>query len=391
MRARHLVAIVIVIASLTLAAAGGWPRIFGSPGSVATDLRQDVSGDVWVAGRIQDAASSGELWVARLGSQGEVRWQRRLAAAGYQLSPRLAVAGDGAWVAAEVLRPQVAVASGGSLPASAAFVRRLDRDGKEVRRADLRAGRTNQPQALLGQADNGVLIAGETSRGDDPQSRGWLVRLEADGRVRWERVLPEVWWLAALDPLPDGRVLALGTAPGAGDEGRPWLGILTADGRVETSRTLDVVGVNAQAVLATADDFWVAGQQVPPPSPQAADDLGVVRRAWLVRVPRKGGAIRDVSLFGMRDAHALVMGGPGLIFVGGEGSGGLDPSAQEEPWVTIVDMAGGFVTRGRVEGTGWGELRALAATPDRVLGAGALTGRGAWVGHTLPAPMPARK
>lgn len=362
--------------SAARAAGNCWIRHLGTPGSLISDLAVDRTG-IWAAGRLGEGDDSPGLWTGLLDRKGRLIWQLRLPPRGYELYPRLAPSPKGHWIVAGTYLPLVPAPDGGSLTASQVWLGEVSREGKLIRSLQLAPHRVTTIQAVYGLGDGGILLAGLVERGTDLYSQGWLARLDARGRLMWERLLPQVSWLVALEEMEPGRWLLAGQVHGEqeGDQ-RPWLASVDAQGRIQPSPQPAIPGLNLYAALPAPDAWWLAGEWSPPRA-----------GARLIRVDRISGHIREYPVQGY-SVLRLLSRTPEALLAGGDGLGEAPPDAREgnPGWVARrqgpVKNGEGPPTDQRVAGLPQGELRAWAWLPTRagLVGAGADPFRGAWVG-----------
>lgn len=373
--------LVLVFSPAVRADEGCWTRRFGAPGSVITDLAVDKAG-LWAAGRVTDGEASPGLWTGLLDQKGRLIWQLRLPPRGHQLYPRLAPSRLGHWIVAGTYRPLVPAPGGGSLTASQIWLGEVSRAGKLVRSLQLAPHRVTTIQAVSGLGDGGILLAGLVERGTDLYSQGWVARLDARGRLMWERLLPQVSWLVALEEMEPGRWLLAGQVHGEqeGDQ-RPWLATVDAQGRIQPPPQPAIPGLTLYAALPAPDAWWLAGEWSPPRS-----------GARLIRVDRTGGKLREYPVPGFSVLRLLARM-PHALLAGGDGLGEAPPDVREgnPGWVALAqrpfqglhaEETAPMVQR--VAGLPQGELRAWAWFPTRsgqtLVGAGADPYRGAWIG-----------
>lgn len=296
--------------------APAWIRFFGGPGSAVTDVVTGPEG-VWVTGRITDDGTRPALWVALLDGGGRVRWQQRLPARGYQLHPKLVPGRKTVRVIAGVPSPSTPAPDGGSLTASGLWIGTLTREGRLAAQHVLAPHRVTVVQAVSPTGEGGVLLAGLAETGTDTSGKGWLARLDADGNLAWEHLLPQVSWLSSLSNAGSGEWLIAGTYHEKGDEPRPWLAVVDGKGRIGRSWKPRIRDFSLSGALAVSDALWLAGE-------------GDASRggARLFRVERSDGGVREYPVTGF-SVLRLVSAGPGGILAGGDGIGEKPPDDPE--------------------------------------------------------------
>jgi hypothetical protein len=371
-----------------------WMQFFGKPDSVITDMATDNNG-LWVAGRLTEGDDSPGLWAALLDRKGRVKWQLTLPPKGYQLYPRLAAAPDGYWIVAETFRPSVPAPEGGSLASSQIWLGQVSKEGKLIKTMTIAPYRSNTIQAVSGLRDGGLLLAGMVETGTELHSQGWLARLDAKGKPVWQRVLPQVTWLVALESMEREQWLLAGQISGKdGDEQNPWLAIVNGQGRLQQSWQPEIRGLTLYAVLPTPDAWWLAGEWSPPQS-----------GARLVRVERHNGKTMEYPAQGFSILRLLTQHPQGLM-AGGDGLAEASPDTQMSSpgWISLPHISAKDagapepLTMARhLPHIHHGELRAwvwlFEPMPHRhpnykLIGAGSDAARGAWIGCLMTATMP---
>ena len=367
--------------------AEGWALTYGGPGGAGTAIMAERDGTLWVAGTQPGANYAKQIWFARTGWDGKVLLERSITKSGVYGSVEIAPAKDGIWIATELLGGQLTVTRGGSLPASKTWLARFNQNGTLTVERVIDGFRVVQPRAITALSDGGLLIAGHAMAGDDQEAKGWLSRLNSEGRTVWSKLVPEAWWLNAMTPLQNGHFLVAGTSSAADKLARPWVAEVDANGKFYKMRRLDFVGAEAWAVWASDGVIWLGGRQVPPACKQCADDQAANENAWLARINRNGDVL-NISLHGMLYVRALAPTGGGNIAVAGASNwllGGLN--AEASPVVAIVLQEGALLSMNPVPGLPAGEVYGLIHTPEGGLAAtGQSNHGGAWVGRNLPVP-----
>ncbi len=378
--------------------AASWTRYFGGPGSVVTDVVSDRHG-IWVAGLITEDGTRPDLWIALLDGSGKVRWQQRLPARGYQLFPKLVPGRETVRVIAGTPSPSVPAADGGSLTASRLWIGTVTPDGRLVGQHTLAPHRVTVVQAVSPMGDGGVLLAGLAESGADTTSKGWLARLDKDGNLAWQHLMPQVSWLSSLSKTGVDQWLIAGTAHENGDTQRSWLAVVDPAGHILHSWKPDIREFSLSSALATPDALWLAGE-------------GSTSRdgARLIRVDRTGEHIHEYPVTGFSVLRLIAVTPHGLL-AGGDGMGDRSPAGSESApgWLRLPQggqHSGSLQASAvspevrRLRHLPHGELRAWSFRPAApggfdqcvLTGAGTIPDRGSWVGCIGPvAGTPDRK
>jgi hypothetical protein len=109
------------------------------------------------------------------------------------------------------------------------------------------------PTALVAAPDGGLLAAGNGATADRDPAHVWLARIDAAGKLAWERTLngaPAAWRARAAVALPDGGFAVAGEAAAPAGRGAPHVWRLAGDGAVRWDR--DYGGLDGELVTGLA-------------------------------------------------------------------------------------------------------------------------------------------
>lgn len=365
-----------------------WTRYLGGPGSIITDLLSSRQG-IWATGRMTEDGSTPDLWIALFDENGQILWQLRLPAKGYQLYPRLAANQESVRVIAEILSPSVPVAGGGSLPASQVWVGTVTREGRFVGQRTFAPHRVTTVQAVAALPDGGVLLVGLAETGSDTSNKGWLARLDRDGQLAWQQLLPQVSWLTSLSEIDVDQWLIAGTAHEKEENSpRPWLAAVDRTGRILKSWEPEITDFSLNDALATPSHLWLAGE-----------GTMTQNSARLFLVDRQGTKVSDYPVAGLSVLRLLSISPNGPL-AGGDGIGDRQPTEQESApgWLHLpqermkdapnIQKSLKSLVIHRWHDVPFSEVHALSIYPAEqlrssqslLIGAGAHPDRGAWIG-----------
>jgi hypothetical protein len=245
----------------------GWIRAMDDRGGAAWGRRLEggrevhvravaaLGGDLVLAGELRaGTARAFTGWVARVAPDGEPRW--RLDALGTPGATGLS---------AVAVRGDGVIAAAG-VQRGKAWLVAVDGQGKLIWQRDVDG--LDEATALIAAGD-GVVVAGVTGRTTTSAGTSRIVALDAGGRARWsaeaaERGHGELYAIAALA----GGGIAVGQAPGEGGRDGAWLVRFGGDGAIRSSEVLPAAGPGkpidaARAVAAFPDGgFVVAGESL---------------------------------------------------------------------------------------------------------------------------------
>ncbi len=189
-----------------------WETTFDSEPVVAVSRLAD--GDVALVGAVRPEGKSPDLWVARLGSGGALRWEQTF---------------------------------GG-----------VEHDSANT---------------VVGTADNGLFVAGETLSEGAGGADAWLLRLDAKGALVWQQTYGGLATdrITAIDIFDNGTIAVTGTTQEPGtDNFDLWAGILDGKGRPVAMGSLGGNRDDRGLGLAAAGEgnFVVSGMVQPPDQDQ---------------------------------------------------------------------------------------------------------------------------
>ncbi len=280
---------------------------------VAAAIATAADGAGWLLAGRTTAEGEDRGWLLGADSEGATAWSLTVGPAGGSALAGLVATSDGALAAGHQTAEDestdawlVQVSSAGEIVSETLF-----------------GGEGDQRFGALAAAGDGV-----TAAGTDGAGRAWLVRLDADHTVVWERTFVEVDVTAPLAVLgvADGGNLLVGSVAGSEGDRHPWLVRTDIDGTVEWQRILaGVADETVFGVTAAGTGFAIAG------------DVG--GDAALIRVDSQGQLLWRRALGGQATdvARSVLPASNGLILVGetaSTGAGGTDG------WLVRLDAFG---------------------------------------------------
>jgi glucose/arabinose dehydrogenase len=207
-----------------------WQRTFGGPlDDGAYGVAVDGARAVVVGYTRTDGAGGYDVWAARLDlADGEAVWTRTLNRSAMDAATSVALAPDGGVLVA-------ASTAGGGFGRDDIWLIRLTGAGETEWTRTLGGDGADTPWSLAALADGGLVVAASTQSRGAGSADAWLLNLDRDGAVRWQRTYGgELWdWPGQVAVGPDGSLLMAGytTSLGAGYED-VWVLRLDAEGRL---------------------------------------------------------------------------------------------------------------------------------------------------------------
>ena len=207
-----------------------WQRTFGGPlDDGAYGVAVDGARAVVVGYTRSDGAVGYDVWAGRLDlADGDPVWTRTLNRSAMDAATSVALASDGGVLVA-------ASTAGGGFGRDDIWLIRLSAQGTTDWTRTLGGDGADTPWSLAALGDGGLVVAASTQSRGAGSADAWLLNLDRDGAVRWQRTYGgELWdWPGQVAVRPDGSLLMAGytTSLGAGYED-VWVLRLDADGRL---------------------------------------------------------------------------------------------------------------------------------------------------------------
>ena len=208
-------------------------------------------------------------------------------------------------------------------------------------------------------SDHGVILAGTTSSFGEGGSDMWVVRLDSAGEVEWENTYggPADDEARSIILAPDGGYVVAGSTQsfGAGGDGAVWVLKLDADGAIEWQKMLDH-GQGAGAAPAEGGGYAIAGGT----SQHGAGGSD----AWVVRLDETGSIVWQ-NTYGGSDSDTAYAIAPtsdsGFAVAGWTASFG---AGWADFWVLKLDGSGDVEWAKAYGGSEAEDARFITQTPD---------------------------
>ncbi len=347
----------------------------GTGDDYLTDVVELPDGLALAGGTESFGGGGADFWLMRLDSAGQVLWQRSYGGPADDSATALAVMDDGFLLAGST----VSYGAGGL----DVWVVRTDESGNVVWQYAYGGVGDEDAFAMRAAPDGGALVAGYTTSTGSGGQEAWLLRLNPDGSVKWQKnfggaegerlygvaagddgswyisgvmILPDVTqtlvarldddgnpvWVRSLgdglilssssiETAPDGMIL--GGSVSNGDDHDLWAALLDEDGRVIWQQAYGGGGDDyAEAIKPANDGGWyLLGE---------SESVGLGgREAWVLHLDPSGGILWQRSFGGEADDYAdLLLPQTDGVMVGGYtrsfGARELDA------WLLKLDAAG---------------------------------------------------
>lgn len=290
----------------------------------------------FIAAGVSDYHATGDadLHVARLDAAGNIMWERRFGGRDFDYAATVAQDAGGGFFVAGAVR---------ELKANRydILLLKLDASGKREWERIYGGSREDTPVAMLPLADGGLALAANTSSRGRGKSDVWLMRLDKNGGILWERTFggPQRDSVSAVAQTQNDGFILAGTTesfgPGVEKESydpsyrftsraRPanfYVIVLDKTGNLVWERTYGgaLIADNAVALTAAADGYALAGTAAWLPNGGSCD-LRPRNRIRLTHIDAAGNVIWD-NTYGADDrdetaAGVSAAGGGGYLVAG---------------------------------------------------------------------------
>jgi len=176
------------VLKLSVDGAVEWQRAFGGPGSdSAASIQQTSDGGYIVAG-YTDSSGAGlrDVWMLKLSGEGTVEWQKAYGGPGSDSAASIQQTGDGGYIVAGY------TGSFGAVKGDY-WVLKLNGDGSVAWEKTYGGGWNDLASSIQQTSDGGYIVAGTA----DSFPQVWVLKLNADGTVAWQKAYAELSYFYA--------------------------------------------------------------------------------------------------------------------------------------------------------------------------------------------------
>ncbi len=316
-----------------------WAHAFGGAGSETANDCVRTDGGYFLAGFTNSVGMGGlDLWVARLDERGRALWQVALGGRNTDEAHELVATSDGGCIVAGQTDSFGAGASDG-------WIIKLDAQGG-VEWQKTYGGAGFEGFSTIARSPRGYYVGGSLNMQQGDQDV-WVLEIDVSGEIIWQEMFEgnQFDQMASVASTPSGLVFVANSNSDLADRPanvpfhRPWLMALDPDGQVLWSRTYNLSGGDLwNHITPTRDGGYVAtGEAL-----AAAFFRGDF---WIVRLDATGNIIWDQRFgdnfgnlhadFGM-EVFETTDGG--FLAAGSTNTGG---AGSQDVWLIKVDSAGG--------------------------------------------------
>jgi hypothetical protein len=313
-----------------------WQKAYGGAGSeYMYSIQQTSDGGYIVAGETNSSgAGDSDAWLLKLNENGTVQWQKTYGGAGYDYFASVRQIGTEYFVAGMT----------SSFGAGDNDVWLLKINGDGIVTWQKTYGGTGYDYASLFQqtSDGGYIVAGGTQSFGATWMDFWLLKLDGDLNVQWQNRYggPLHDYLSSMKQVSDGGYILVGRTSSFGTNYTydGWILKLTGNGNIEWQKTY---GGAANDILIsveqTADGGYIAAGRT--------DSFGSgIGGAWLLKLDATGVITWQRAYGGTRDdsiSSVQQKGDGGYVAAGHTGSFG---TGETDIWLMTLDESGSTIS-----------------------------------------------
>jgi len=234
-----------------------WEKTYGdSADDEATALAELKSGGFIVSGA-KTVNGKADAWLIRLDPRGELLWEKNYGGKEFDKAESFVVTADGDFIVCGGTRSQGA----GLLDA---WIFRVDSTGNLLWEKTFGGEKFDRINSIITMPEGGFAVCGQTSSSGAGAVDFWLMRLDSQGQVLWDKVFGGAKndWANAIAQTSDGGFLLCGIteSQGAG-ESEAWVLRLDAEGNLLWDKPMGgAQHENTYAITATsAGEYVFAG------------------------------------------------------------------------------------------------------------------------------------
>jgi len=256
-----------------------WAKTFGGSGSdIAYSLQQTADGGFIVTGETSSfGVANSDIWLLKLDASGSLQWQKTYGGTLYERARSLQQISDGGFVLA-------GETSSFGINTDL-WILKLDSSGNVIWQNTYGSTGVDKAYAIQQTSNGGFIVAGETSSFSAAGSDFWVLKINSDGSVDWQKRYggngDDV--ARAIQRTSDDGFIVAGESTSLGTSDKDiWILKLDSTGGIEWQKSFgeDASEDSAYSVQQTADGgFIVAGETI-------TTGLG---DAWILKLDASGG------------------------------------------------------------------------------------------------------
>lgn len=335
---QSLLAVFCALLPATMVDAAQWAQLYGT--GRTSDVLPTPDGGFVAVGSWSIGTPDPDARIWKLNAEGDIVWQKILRHNGEDYLSSLQHANGDGYVAA-------GLTYSAQTRESDALVVSLDASGNVIWQRSYGGVGTEAARSVFPVANGGYIVAGYVSPGPSGEADAWVLRLDEDGQVLWQKSYGSALddWANSARPTPDGGYIVVGSTfwLDADFHRDAWVLKLDAEGEVLWQQSYGGPGEEQfSSVVPKSDGGAVVAGYTFSYGAGAQD-------AWVLRLDRTGNILWQKAYGGPgRDVANSIRSAPdgGYIVAGGFRVGGVagsDTGGNPNAWVLKLDIAGSIV------------------------------------------------
>ena len=228
---------VVFIFSSKMASASQWIKTYGdTDGEIANSIQQTSDGGYIVAGVTTSfGAGNGDVWVLKLDGSGNVQWQKTYGGTMYDYAHSIQQTSDGGYIVAGVT---YSFGVGGM----DVWVFKLDGNGNVQWQKTYGSTWDDRANSIQQTSDSGYIVAGYTYIYGSVGTYGWLLKLDGNGNVQWQKTYGSTMgdYANSIQQTTDGGYIVAGnTRFSGGTTSVAWVCKIDGSGNVVWEKAYD--------------------------------------------------------------------------------------------------------------------------------------------------------
>jgi len=335
-----------------------WAKTYGGSGyDEVRSIQQTSDGGYIVAGTTNSfGAGDYDFWILKLNADGSVAWQKTYGGSGFDYTYSIQQTSDGGYIVA-----------GGTESSGAGiedfWILKLNADGSVDWQKTYGNWDLDEASSIQQTSDGGYIVAGDTFSSGAGAADLWIMKLNSDGSVAWQKTYggSETDSPSSIQQTSDGGYIvagstdSFGVSPGSFDV---WVLKLNSDGSVDWQKTYGGSGDDfAHSIQQTADGgYTVAGRSSS--FGEGSEDF------WVLKLKSDGSVDWEKTYggSGIDFAYSIQQTSDGGYIVAGyTNSFG---AGDDDIWVLKLDSNGEVVWQKTYGGSGVDDAYSIQQTSD---------------------------
>ncbi len=233
-------------------------KTYGGTGEdKASSVQQTEDGGYIVTGSTSSyGAGDKDIWILKLDVSGNVEWQKTFGGSGVDEASAVLQTAEGGFIVA-------GHTSSFGAGKNDAWILKLDKDGNVQWQKTYGGAEDDEAYSIQQTSDSGYIVAGSTASFGVEKMDAWILKLGADGQIEWQKTFGGSEDDSAHDvqQLSDGSYIFAGTTAsfGAGKKD-VWVLKLGTDGKPEWQKTFGTKeDEEAYLIRQTSDEGYIIG------------------------------------------------------------------------------------------------------------------------------------